>query len=253
MGLAEANVQALQWAAQNQQVVKALDSAELAAIEASLARQFRLEFETREIATMFNQHMTEIIAAGQIAKQQMESTIGGESAGPNQIVGPIPIRAGFLGIGDDWEDGGASITTGSAQNWLHSGTTLLGGTAGNPIRIGQNAVFCIVGLGSLSPAPKVESIKFTVDGKEKTVLYTGYALKNSGLKVKDLNAAMVWKENTTVLGTIFASANHGATVTDYLYLIGVMYVREAQGRVQDPYSICGSSANRDVNKVVYTT
>ncbi len=116
-----------------------------------------------------------------------------------------------------------------------------------------NAVFAVVAIGSLHPSPTLESVQFTVDGKEKTILITGFAQKKSDLKIKELDSALVWKEGTTILGKVFFSAAHGSSVADYPYLLGAAYIKEPQLRVHDPASLCGTSAVRDINKVVLTT
>jgi len=242
---------AAQLATQLGVLVKPLTTKETDIWNSSFERQFDLVWPQRNIEVL-KQFKTELLLGAMIAKEQMNAEIDGESPSSGKIAGPLIIRAGFVGIGDDWEDGG-TITTGTPQNWLHSGTTLLGGTAGNAIRIGDNLVVVVVGIGSLHPSPKIESFQFTIDQKTKPAVITGWPLKKSDLKLKKLNTAMIWKKNSQVLGKVFASAIFGATVTDYPYLLGVAYIPEAQLRVHDPYDLVGTSANRDVNKVIYTT
>lgn len=230
---------------------KDLTPAELEKWQFSFQRQFILGYPEREIVDILQRHIKELLLGAMIAKNQMNAEIDGELPAAGKVGGPLAIRAGWLGIGDDWEDGG-SITTGSPQYWIHSGTTLLGGTSGRPIRVGKNAVFVLVAVGSLHPSPKVESIKFTVDGREKPTLNTGWALKNSGLKIKEFDSAFILKENTQVLAQVFASATHGATVTDYLYLLGAAYIPEAQLRIQDPADLVGSPTARTTNEIIFT-
>jgi len=232
--------------------VEELTDDELTAFGRSFERQFVLAFTEREVVDIYSRHMEEMLLGAMIAKDQMGASIDGESPGANKIGGPLVIRAAFLGIGDDWEDA-APFTTGSPQNWIHSGTTLLGGTSGNPIRIGENCVLVVIGVGSLHPSPKIESIQFTVDGKTQPILITGWAAKTSGLHIKEFNTAKIWRKNTTVLGKVFISAAYGSSVTDYPYLLGCAYIKEPQLRVHDAYDLCGTAAKRDVNKVVLTT
>lgn len=218
----------------------------------SFERSFILQYEYRDIIELLWRRQKELLLGAMVAKEQMKAQIDGESPSSGKVGGPLVIRAGYIGIGDDWEDA-APFTTGSPQNWIHSGTTLLGGSAGNPIRVLENAVFVVVGLGSFHPSPKIESIKFTIDGKEKPTLTTGWQLKKSGLAVREFNSAYVWKKNTTVLGQIFVSEAFGNTVVDYPFLIGCAYVPEAQLRIQDPYALVGTSSTRAVNKIIDVT
>jgi len=231
---------------------RALGDDERKKFSRAFERSLVLAYPEREIRDAYLRHQGEILLGAAVAKEQMDATIDGEQPQPGKIGGPIPIRAAFLGVGDDWEDLG-SFSTGSPQNWIHSGTSLLGGTSGNPIRIGENAVHVIIGIRSRHPSPKVESVKFTVDGNEEPVIITGFAQKASGLAFKELDNGKIWKKNTTVLGEIFASASYGSTCTDYLELIGASFIPEAQLRVHDAADLCGSASARDVNKVVLTT
>lgn len=206
-------------------VVNPLTDAELEVFGLSFERQLILQFPQREIVDIFKRHQTEILLGAMVAKQQMNSEIDGENPSSGKIGGPLVTRAGWLGIGDDWEDAG-TWTTGSPQNWIHSGTTLMGGTAGNPVRIGENAVHVVVGVGSLHPSPKIESVQFTIDGKTKPAIITGFATKVSDLKVKELDVSQIWKKGTTVLGKVFISAAYGSSVTDYPYLLSVSFIKE---------------------------
>jgi hypothetical protein len=232
---------------------RTLEDHELDKIGTSLERQFVLAFAEREIVDIYARHLGEIILGAMIAKQQMDAEIDGEQPASGKVGGPLITRAGWLGIGDDWDDGGVSITTGSPQNWIHSGTTLLGGTAGNAIRIGENAVHVVLGFGSLHPSPKIESVRFEIDGKEKPIILTGFAQRRSGLAIKELNEAMIWKKGTTVLGKVFVSSAFGATVTDIPYLLSVSYIKEPQLRVQDPADLVGTAELRRVHLIVETT
>ncbi len=227
-------------------IVKELNDRELKKFGKSFERMLVLAYPQREIVDIFLRHQGEILLGAMVAKAQFDSEFDGEQPSAGKF-GMTVIRACYLGIGDDWEDA-APFTTGSPQNWIHSGTSLLGGTAGNPIRIGENIVHVVIGIGSLHPSPKIESIKFEIDGKEKPVLTLGYQLKKSDLKVRELDSSLIWKKDTTVLAKVFISAKYGSSVDDYPYLLGVSYLRENVMRVHDPASVVLS-----VNKVVATT
>jgi len=141
-------------------VVKELSDKELKKFGKSFERQFVLAFAEREIVDIYMRHQGEILLGAMVAKQQMDAEIDGEMPLSGKI-GMLPIRAAYLGIGDDWEDADlvdGPFATGSPQNWIHSGTTLMGGTSGNPIKIGENAVHVVIAFGSLHPSPKIESV-----------------------------------------------------------------------------------------------
>jgi hypothetical protein len=231
---------------------KELTPVELSRWGQSFERQFVLQYEYRDIVEMLWRRQKELLLGAMIAKEQMSAEIDGESPASGKVGGPLVIRAGYLGIGDDWEDA-SPFATSSPQNWIHSGTTLLGGTPGNPIRVLENAVFVVVGIGTYHPSPKIEAIKFTIDGKEKPTLTTGWALKKSGLAVREFDSAYIWKKNTTVLAKVFISGAFGTSAADYPFLIGAAYIPEAQLRIQDPYDLVGTSSARSVNKIIDVT
>lgn len=228
--------------------VEPLNNKELERVGLTFERSLTLQFPQREIRDAYRRHKSAVLLGAAIAKDQIRNQIQGQQAGPGTVAGPIPIRAAYLGIGDDWEDAGSSavdgpITTGSSQNWIHSGTTLLGGSNGNAIRIGGNAVHVVIGIRSKHPSPKLESIKFTEDGNESAVLNTGWAtdITQDRLAFSEFDNPRIWDEDKTVLGEIFASAAHGSTATDYPQLIGASFINESQQRTQDPANLTGTT------------
>lgn len=228
-------------------VVKDLTQRELKVFERSFNRQLVLAFPEREIVDVFKRHEDEILMAAMISKEQMDAEVDGEIPSSGRVGGPLQIRAAYLGIGDDWEDVGA-ITTGSPQNWIHSGTTLMGGTPGNAIKIGENAVHIVLGIGTFHPSPKVESVQFTIDGKQRPIYATGNVNKVADMKIKEFDTSLVLKKDTTVLGKVMASTAFGSTVNDYPYILGVSFIKERQLRLHDPADIPGT-----VQDVVLTT
>jgi len=225
-------------------VVRRLTDKELTRFGRAFERQFVLPYAERQIIDIHIRHQGEALLGAMIAKEQMNAEIDSELPASNKVGGPIPIRACWLGIGDDWEDilgiyAGVqgTWTTGSPQHWIHSGTTLMGGTVGNAIRIGENAVHVIYGIGSLHASPKIESVQFWIDDKEKPILQTHWALKQPDvLRVKELDNAIILKKNTMFLAKVFISAAFGEAVSnvlDYPYLFGVSYIKEPQLREHD--------------------
>jgi hypothetical protein len=237
-------------------VTRDLTDRELTRFGRAFERQFVREYEVREIRDMFLRHQGEALLGAMIAKEQMNAEIDSEQPAPNKIGGPLPIDACYLGIGDDWEDingiyGGtqSSWSTGSPQNWIHSGTSLLGGTAGNPVRIGENAVHVVFAIGSLHPSPKIQSVQFTIDGKLKPKLVTAFAQKylpGAPRPVKELDNCYIFNEDKTVLAKVMISHAFGEPVThvvDYPYLIGVSYIKEPALRLHDPATLPGPVYN----------
>lgn len=243
-----------------------LNDTELTRFGRAFERQFVLGLDTRELIDIYRRHQAEALLGAMIAKVQMNAEIDGEQPASNKVGGPLPIRACHFGIGDDWEDilsiyAGAqgAWTTGAAQNWIHSGTTLMGGTAGNGIRIGENAVHVVFGLESSHASPKVESAQFTIDGKQKPFLETFWAqrvLPGAIRAIKELDSAYVFKKDTVVLGTVFISGAFGAASTlqtDFPRLTGVSYIKEPALRLMDPVTGPGRLLPGTRYEVVHTT
>jgi len=221
-----------------------LDQNELSAFLASFQRQFILTTPAREIIDLYNRHATEILMGAMIAKKQMSSNIDGEQPGSGKIGGPLMIRAAWLGVGQDWDDI-STITCGSAQNWIHSGTTLMGGTSGNAVKIGTNQVTVAIAMGSFHPSPKIESVAFTIDGKPKPVLILQNIRKavmpSIGFPFKEFDNAYIFKKDNTVLAKIIITSGIVSTALDIPYLLGASFIKEDQLRVQLATSIPGTT------------
>ena len=247
-------------------VTRDLTGKELIRFGRSFERQFVLGLDSREIIDIYFRHKAEAMLGALIAKEQMDSEIDGEQAASNKIGGPFPVRACWLGIGDDWEDiysiyntAQNAWTTGAAQNWIHSGTLLMGGTAGNAIRIGENAVHVIFGMDTSHGSPKVESAQFTIDGKLKPAIYTFWqqrTLPGAVRATKEFDNAHIFKKDTTVLSQIFISRAFGAVSdyqTDFPRLVGVSYIKEPALRLIDPVTGAGRLLPGTRYEVVHTT
>lgn len=250
-------------------VTRDLTDKELFRFGRSFERQFIKALPQREMVDIHRRHEAEALLGAMVAKEQMDSEIDDEQPASNKVGGPLPIRACWLGIGDDWEDiysiywgaapGQGMWTTGAPQHWIHSGTLLMGGTVGNAIRIGENAVHVIYAASSIHASPKIESIQFTVDGKQKPVLLTFWAQKNAlghTLRIKEFDNAYIWKKDTTAYGRVFISRAFGevsAYVLDFPQLYGVSYVKEPALRLMDPVTGVGRVLPGTTYEVVHTT
>jgi len=226
-------------------VVKPLTDEEIKAFARSFNRQFLLPYAQRQIADIYLRHLGEILLGAMMAKEQFDQSLGGERP-PAGKFGMVPIRPAFFSY-DDWDEIG-SITGGSPQNWIHSGTTLLGGTAGHAIAIEENAAHIIIAVGSLHPSPKIESFQYTIDGKTKPVsvswYHFGVGTKDSALKIKEFDQAFPLKKDTTILAKVFQRT----TGNDIPFLMGASYIKEAQLRLHDPANVVASA-----QKVLRTT
>ena len=227
-------------------VTKLLEDDELTRFGRAFERQFITPFAERQIVDIYLRHQGECLLGAMVAKEQMDADIQGEQPGSNMVAGPVAIRAAFLGIGDDWEDilgihAGTQgyWSVGAADTWIHSQSTLMGGTGtSTAVKIGENAVHVVIAVEDYHPSPKLESAQFTIDGKEKPILEMFYPHKRfESLRIKELDNAHIFKRDTTVLAKVFISGAFGAAITQalcYPQLVGVSYIKEPVMRVLDP-------------------
>lgn len=228
-------------------VGKPLTHAELHKFGLSFERQFIRQYAERQIQDILMRHQGEILLGAMVAKEQMDANIDGEFPDSGKIGGPLAIRACWIMKIDDWEsiyeitNGTAYFGVGAPVNWIHSGTTKLAGTTGNAVKIKENAVHVVVGLGSYHPSPKIESFKFEIDGKEKPILIPKWAqLSPFGLRIKELDRGFIWKKDTTVKAEIFISQYMPSAITqaiDIPYLFGASFIKEDELRIHDPTNI----------------
>ena len=247
-------------------VTRDLTDKELNRFGRSFTRQFVQALPTREMVDIHLRHQKEGLLGAMIAKEQMDAEIDDEIPSSNKVGGPIPIRACFLGVGEDWEDIDgiydsvqAAWTTGAAQNWVHAGTRIMGSVVasrGNPIRIGENAVHVIYAASSIHASPKLEGIQFTIDGKLKPMIYCAWAQKHAlghTQRIKEFDNAFILKKDTTFLARVFFSRAFGAPVgfvTDFPVLYGVSYIKEPALRVLVPVAATWSGTRFEI---VHTT
>lgn len=243
-----------------------LSDKELVRFGRSFQRQFILTYPERQVVDIYMRHRAEAILGAMIAKEQMDAEIDSEQPASNKIGGPLPISAHWMGIGDDWEDLNSiynnvqnAWTTGACQDWIHSGTLLMGGTAGNAVRVGENAVHVIFGVDDTHAAPRVERVQATIDGKLKPVLLTFFSHKSlpgAARPVKEFDSAYIIKKDTTFLMQVFISRAYGAVSTyqtTFPRLIGVSYIKEPALRLQDPVTGAGRVLPGTRYEVVHTT
>lgn len=250
-------------------VTRSLTDKELTRFGYSFERQFVAGVSLTFLQDIYLRHRKECILGAIIAKEQMDADVDGEIPASNKIGGPLPILAPWLGVGDSWEDINGiysgtqdAWTTGSCEDWIHSGTYLMGGLDGSAVRIGGNAVHIIFGLGSLHSSPKVETVQFTIDGKQKPCLYPWWAQRQAPgytQRVKEFDSCFVLRKDTVFKAELYISRAFGgasALQEDYPMLYGVSYIREPAVRLQDvDGTALGVAGNLIGNRydVVHTT
>jgi len=228
--------------------IKKLDDREIKNIVKSFNANFVVPFKERTISDIYERHLVGILVGAMAAKNQMDAVIGGDMPASNEISAPIPLEAAFLGIGDDWDDA-SPFTTGSPQNWVHSGTTYLGGTAGNDVKIGENAVHVIIGFGSLHPSPKISRLILRLNGKDKPTISTGWIMRFGDLHIKEFSTDIILIKDSTFKAQVMISSAFGSSVEDIPYFLGVSYI---SGNVLRTYADPANIKSTDA-KIISTT
>lgn len=226
---------------------------ELVRFGRSYERQFIKNYPERQVVDIYVRHKAEALLGAMIAKEQMDAEIDDEQPASNKVGGPLVIRACWFGIGDDWEDLNSiyngvqsAWSTGTNEHWIHSATRLMAGAAATAVRIGENAVHVIFGIEDTHASPRLESVQFTIDGKEKPILLPFFAqrtLPGAARAVKELDNAYIFKKDTTVLADVFISRAFGALSafqTTYPRLVGVSYIKEPALRLKVPTTLPGT-------------
>jgi hypothetical protein len=210
----------------------------------SFARMFRLHTLPRVITEIFNGRIAEIRLAAKVAKAQFNASFGGEQPDSGQY-GMVITRAGYFGIGNDWDDARPLVR--GVTYIIDSGTTRMGGTSGNPVRIGGNAVHLILAQGTLSTNPRTEATRFIIDTKIKAAIPTWFHYNVPGdgqIKVKELDKVRLLRKGNTLAWQAFSSTSG----PDANYLLGVSFLPEAQLRELDINALSGTTPD-----VVLTT
>jgi len=219
-------------------------------------RTMIINHEFRNFVDLDYRHILDYLLGAMIAKKQFTAEFDGTMPFSGRF-GMSRIRANQLGAGDDWFQGtnctqgfDNTATTASRANYIiHSGSTELGGAAGNPVRILESAVFVIVGFGDLvsyihgldSP---VESWIAQVDGKNKPVMPYEHQSAVSDFPIYELDEAIILKEKSTFELEYYAKTLAYPTAGNYICLPlvwGICYAPEAQMRVADPASLDGTT------------
>jgi len=225
-----------------------LTQSEMTLFARSFERQFIAPFASNDkvsvLSNLYTKHIAEAIFGAGVAKFQMNQAFGGEVPSSGYI-GMSPIRAAWLGVGNDWNDQPV-LAAASLTNWIHAGTSLMAGTAGHAIKIGQYEVTVWIAYASNHPSPKVESLALTIDGKPKAGIVIGQTVgRNLGsignsLNINEFDAMVLLNQNRLLLAQLWSDPG-GA---DIPVALGFSFIPEPISRVYiNPSGLPGSTNN----------
>lgn len=187
------------------------------------------------ITEKLREYKSEIRVAAEVAKAQTSKGFGGQQTNSDNNFIIDRIYSGYFGF-DDWDVELNGLASGATADWVHEGQTIQGdgtsgsGTSGNPVTVGNEAVHLICGIGSHSPSPKVNRVRFTLNDVPKTAITTDEEFRKTDLQVKWLDSPVLLSGEDEVLTEVFA----GVGGDESLYYEGVTFLANKEARDLDP-------------------
>lgn len=196
--------------------------------------------EHNPVQELLTQYDDEIEFTAQIAKAQFDQRFDGLNPGSG-FFGIDTIHPGYFGY-IDWDDCPDPGSSGDVVSWIDQDATSTANITGgsgrdNPLRIGENAVHMIAGVGSYSQSPSATRHQFFKNDNPKTSFSSDIEFRNTDLRLKPFDAPVVFAEDDD----IFARYLAGSGGTEALYLFGVSFVPEKQLRTLDPDDMPGEN------------
>jgi len=160
------------------------------------------------------------------AKKQLGGAKFGGSMPAGGEFGIDQWRAGYVGVGQDWNEEGTTAAT-TAKNWIHAGTTDVAGTAGGDIRFLEGFVGVIAGIGDFRRQvyglhSEIESFQVRMDNRLLKPIYVGQNFKLSDFPIVELDEQIVCKDRTQLRVQYIS---HLASI-NCPFLVGVVYGME---------------------------
>jgi len=196
--------------------------------------------DTETVVEKFREYMTEVEFAASVAKAQMDQQIGGQITTPNKVA-ITQVEPEYFGY-QDW-DNIPDATADTVTTWLDSSTPdELGGTGGEPVKVGDEAVHLVLGMGTYSSDEKARSFSFNVDRSLKTAVKAEAAFRNTDLMIQWLDQPFLLYEDREIFGE-FYSPFAGSTA---FYPVGISFIDGKKARNIEPGTFYGTSVSGNV-------
>lgn len=223
-----------------------LEDSELLSFDGSFKRSLLSSvqaYNPEAYFSIFDRHIVELMLCAMIAKQQMDLPFRGPEASEG-FGAEFDFRAGWLGQGDGWFSA-FPTTAGAIQNWIHSGSTQLGGTAAAPLRIRRNAVFCILGYALITPdIPRVQDVVEYIDTAQLPVVNGkstwAQTMNGQNYRFRELDKARILNLGKTFRTEIF-NERTVSTVAEYAQPIGALFTTVNNLRQRDVGALTASN------------
>lgn len=207
--------------------------------------------DTETVVEKLREYRGEIVTAAQIARAQFDQGFGGMNPDSGQFAIRRP-QAGYFGF-DSWE--GLShvtgLTAGAVVDWIDdSNPANLSGTDptdsfGSPIKVGDEAVHVITGIGTYAPSPKISSVEWEINEEPRSIIQTKWEWTKTDLAIKWLDRAVILPENALFEAKIYPDL----AGDDAPYLVGVSFIEHRASQIQDPANMTDDSSSTSDNIV----
>lgn len=202
--------------------------------------------DTETVREKYEEYNAEIIQAAQIARAQFDQKFGGLNPAEGRFA-LSRITSGYFGY-DSWENVG-SLNSGELNDWIDDDTPdqLSSGNSGlaHPLKIGEEAVHVILGVGTYHDSPKTASIKYEINEGPRPALRTKYEWTETDIQVKWLDRAIILPENSLFAAQLYAD-NGG---NDFPFLVGATFLEHRASQIADPADMTDDTQSTQDNIV----
>jgi hypothetical protein len=201
--------------------------------------------DTETVVDKLMEYRQEIEQGARIARAQFGQQFGGMNPESGKFAIARP-RSGYFGW-DSWED--LDSLTGDATNaWLDEGTpSNLDGSSGitNPLKVGEEAVHVICGIGTYHDSPKVAALDYEVGEEPRATVGTKREFTKTDIQVKWFDRAVILPENALLGAQLYADQGGN----DFPYLEGVSFIEYRASQTADPLNMTDDTSSTQDNIV----
>lgn len=189
---------------------------------------------TTTLRDKVQEYYDEVVFAAEVARAQFDQRFDGQNPSSG-FFGVDTVHSGYFGY-DDWSNtpDPGSGDDGSAIAWIDDSVPdHVSGTGGrnNPLRIGEDAVHIIFGVGSYETDPVATRAWFVKNDSPRSAFSTTETFRNTDLRIQWLNAPIVLAEGDDIYSEYLSAE---ASTTESLYLTGLTFLQEKTSRIVTP-------------------
>jgi hypothetical protein len=202
--------------------------------------------DTEVLREKLQEYSEEIVKAAEIARAQFDQKLGGLNPREGRFA-VSRINSGYFGW-DSWENLG-SLNSGTENDWIDDDTpdNLSSGNSGvsNPLKVGEEAVHIVLGVGTYHDSPKTSSISYEVNETPRTALRVKEEWTKTDVQVKWLDRPLILPENALFAAQLYADTGGN----DIPYMEGLSFVKSRASQEANPANMTDDSQSTQDNIV----